>query len=268
MGLKFNVQNFLAGLAAPNQHGGLFGGFQAGLGGALNQRNLQQQQAQAQAKAQIEQDLERRRVAASEQSSAADMLRAGRVDPGSADVQAFNLLTKLGIAQPEAIDRVWPQHRGEGGPQETGVAPMGFLGPLPPGQIHQEELPAGIGPQEYPAYRKSMAQAAGYAAGKGPGKGDEDYTNAPWYLDPRYRNTPEAKAERARLEKSGAPDISEKLAERVRLINAMDPMDKEDFETLLGIVSNPPSPEEQAAARGKLKKRIAKISSPRFATQQ
>ena len=128
--MALNLRSILAGLATPNQQGGIFGGFQAGLSGALNQQALQEKAARDSIQAQLENDLKRRQVGAQEVSAQADMLRAGRGENDPASIAEYNFLTQtLGMDPTEASNRVFPQH--EGG---VGGELMQLLGLPPPKQ--------------------------------------------------------------------------------------------------------------------------------------
>jgi hypothetical protein len=112
MALKINVRSLLAGLATPNQQGGILGGFQAGLGGALNQQSLQEKAAHDAVQAQLENDLKRRQVGAQEVSARADILRAQRGENDPANIAEYNFLTqKLGLDPEEAKNRIFPQRQ-------------------------------------------------------------------------------------------------------------------------------------------------------------
>lgn len=156
-GMKGFLRRAAVGIATPAQPG-LWGGLQAGLAGSLGQGQAEQAAQAQMVQQQLENDLKQRQVAAEE-------MRAQRDSVPSNVGELKYLMDTLGIPQPDALNRVYPPHQGATPAQQfgtdTGVAPMGFLGPLPPGQIHQEELPSGIGPSDYPVYRKARAAQLG-----------------------------------------------------------------------------------------------------------
>jgi len=110
----FGRNNFLtraiAGLAAPNIHGGVFGGFQAGLSGALAQGQASEAAAAEAEKERLRSDLEERlfglnerRTTAEEQRAAADLLRAQAPESAKPNIGAIPWYENLPDTDPRKV---------------------------------------------------------------------------------------------------------------------------------------------------------------------
>lgn len=117
--------------------------------------------------------------------------------------------------------------------------------------------------REHQIIQEKYLEALTTKAGQ-PEKTVETHAKPPWYLRPEWKGTPEGKAAADKANhiatKTPKPPAKSKpdkpppvfIQKNVRLINAMDPNDKDDIELLNQIMKNPPTPEEGEAAKKKL----------------
>lgn len=154
---RMKLRRILAGVATPNQQGGFFGGLQAGIGGALNQGALDEQQALAATKAQIEQDFRAREVAAREQSSQADWMRANAPPnlPANAGELDF-LMNKLPqpLSQDEALGRVYPPR------QESSGGELGYIMAHPEALATYRQMHPSAAAENMPGLSDEALEAA------------------------------------------------------------------------------------------------------------